>query len=231
LSIFQRFYESSYQQPGALWFFLAVGLISVLLTLRDRPVTPLSRYGFVLIGLSALDAGLTSNWAQSELPSLSQGLSIFFVWMGDFRHFLLGEWLGHRNLSKGVVLRAILVASIVPIFAFGLSRFLPSSWPMPRSLFLSYEVLFVIVSGAWAYSLDRRYLMSGLGFWRIQTFFVATYLLWITADVLILMGLSGPGFALRVVPNLLYYSVYPVLITCAALGECKLLSGAQKNSL
>lgn len=231
MNIFQQFYESAYQQPGALWFFLTIGLIFVLLTARHRPVTSLSKYGFVLIGISALDAGLTSNWAQGALPGLSQGLSIFFVWMGDFRHFLLGEWLGYRSLTTRGVLRAVLIASIVPLFAFGLSRFFPASWPVPRSLFLLYEVLFVFVSGAWAYSLDRRYLMSGLGFWRVQTFFVTTYLLWIAADILILMDLTSLGFALRVVPNLLYYSVYPVLITCAALGDCKLLKVKQRGEL
>jgi len=87
----------------------------------------------------------------------------------------------------------------------------PTAWDPMRTLFLSYELTFFGLMAA----LRTTRWSSAPAARRMAHFAMVYYGLWIAADLLILNmsgGLRDAGFALRVVPNVLYYGFcVPVL--------------------
>ncbi len=131
-----------------------------------------------------------------------------FVLLGDFRVFLLV--LGVARPTRPL-LRTILEAAawtvVVPLTAWGLDaaeRAL-SSTPLPdQLLWLNYELAFTVMALGWWMAMTvwrpvaERYLRA------VLAYVVVYYLLWASADVLIMAGFDA-AWGLRALPNQLYY--------------------------
>lgn len=204
---FEAFYAGAIQHPWLLW--MAAALALALCATRPGISPSVRRYCAALGVLSLLDAWLTSNqvhglgrlsgWAASAVP-------LFFVLAGDFRFLLLLD-AARKDGSIAPSVRGGLVALgltlVVPIFSQLVTAALPDSMSGPRTLFLIYELAFMGVCGA---LLAWHPQVRSLAWLRSVTRFVLLYYgLWASADAIILGTGSDLGFALRVVPNVLYY--------------------------
>lgn len=142
-------------------------------------------------------------------------LGLLFVLLGDFRVFLLVFHLASRERNLAASLRrAALFAPVVAVLAFVLTRALGAMLgELPAYvLYLCHELLFVAMVGfLWVRVIAPARAHHGPGlvaFLRAVALYVAVYYgLWASADVLILLGLDL-GYALRVVPNQLYYGFF-----------------------
>ena len=99
---------------------------------------------------------------------------------------------------------------MVPAIAWLLHRLADAALgPLPdQILWLVYEIAFAVLAVWWATQLIPGERPVAERFLRATAWYVATYYaLWALADVLILAGLDA-GWALRVVPNQLYYGFW-----------------------
>ena len=201
----EAFYASAWQHPGALW--LAAG-IGAALCLARRDLDPSTRaYCLVLAVLSAGDAWLTANhvFGIGALPaSLAGVVPLFFVLAGDFRYLLLWEAAtpdGAIALTLRGVARAAALTAIVPVFA---QLVAPAIAPgNPRVLFLVYELAFCALTVALLMLHPQARALTWVR--AVSGFVLLYYGLWAAADSWILAAGADLGFALRVVPNALYY--------------------------
>jgi hypothetical protein len=203
----EAFYASAYQHPILLW--LAAGLAGAWALTRPGLDPSLRRYCRVLVGLSLADAWLTSQhiYGLGSLPSaLSGAVPLFFVLAGDYRFLLL---LGSAQSGGGIAIgaRAALFAAalslVVPIFSQTVLSALPDSLSSSRVLFLVYELSFAVLTlGLMRWHPGLRSLA-----WLapVSRFVLLYYGLWASADAILLTTGSDLGFALRVLPNVLYY--------------------------
>ena len=107
-------------------------------------------------------------------------------------------------------------ALFVPVAQGAAIAILPQAFPTPRHTFLAYELLFLLLAVVWrAVVLPRR--VAGVSeatrnwIYDLAQFEIVQYALWPLADILILAGTDAgrdAGFALRLVPNTLYYGVF-----------------------
>jgi hypothetical protein len=201
---FEAFYASALQHPMLLWLAAAIGL-AIALSRRDRHAS-VHRYAVVLFALSVLDAWLTAShvYGIGALPGgLASAVPIFFVIAGDARYLLFVEAAmpeGAIAITPRALARALPLSLLVPVSALAIATLLGAP---PRVLFLTHELLFC----ALALALLRWHPnVRALPWLRIVTRFVLLYYaLWVAADVILLATSADLGFALRVVPNLLYY--------------------------
>jgi hypothetical protein len=205
---FETFYRTDLQ---GLWSLLVVPALFLAARpwLRERTA-----------GADPRAAGFVRVWTtvfalETVLDPLAVMLAgvpmLLFVLLGDFRVFLL--WLG--VLQPGRPIRDTLVAAagwtfVVPAVAWPLYRLLAAGFgPLPEQvLWLLYEVAFTGVALWWGTRLIPARRPVAARFLRATVWFVAAYYaLWALADVLILAGLDV-GWALRVVPNQMYYGFW-----------------------
>jgi len=199
---FEAFYASAWHHPLALWLAAAAGG-AVCLARRDLHPS-VRRYGVALAVLSFCDAWLTSTHVigLGALPaSLASTLPLLFVLAGDFRYPLLWDAAtpgGALAFSARGLARAAALTAIVPITAQ-----LAASGREPRVLFLLYELAFCALTMA----LLRWHPNARALPWvrAVSRFVLLYYGLWAAADALLLATGADSGFALRVIPNLLYY--------------------------
>jgi hypothetical protein len=203
---FEAFYASAWQQPIALWLAAGAG---ATLCLARRDLRPsVRRYGLALAVLSVLDAWLTANrvFGIGVLPpSLSGVVPLFFVLAGDFRYLLLWETAtpdGTIALAPSGLLRAAALTAIVPVFAQLVTAALHAQ-DEPRVLFLVYELAFCALTA----SLLRWHANAHALPWvrAVSWFVLLYYALWAATDAILLATGADFGYALRVIPNLLYY--------------------------
>lgn len=218
---FEAFYASTLQGTWLQLPVPALFLGYLLLAGRrraERCGRPLASFVFayclifsVETLLDPLLGGPVSVWL--GWPAALQSAVMFgFVWLGDFRVTLLVCELGGAARPW---LRAVLLASLVPVvdlvLFFGLLR---SLWPeIPgQLLWLVHEIAFLTLAlwmrAVWVPRLTpeepdghRRFLRRTLAYVTVY------YALWASADLLILAG-SDLGWALRLVPNQLYYGFW-----------------------
>jgi len=202
---FEAFYASAWQHPGALWLAAAIG---TALCLARRDLHPTARaYCLALAVLSAADAWLTANHVVGigALPaSLASVVPLGFVLAGDLRYLLFVESArgdGRIAITGLGLARAVGLTLIVPVFAQVVaSRLAPGN---PRVLFLVYELAFCALTIA---LLALHPQARALAWVRAVSGFVLLYYgLWAATDTWILATGADLGFALRVVPNALYY--------------------------
>jgi hypothetical protein len=134
-----------------------------------------------------------------------------FVLLGDFRVFLLvlGVMEPERPLAT-TLLRAGAWTLVVPAVALVLYRVAVAvAGPLDeRVLWLVYECAFAGLALWWRARLVPSRRPLALRFLRAALAYVAIYYgLWALADALILAG-RDTGWALRVVPNQLYYAFW-----------------------
>jgi len=151
-----------------------------------------------------LVTGLGVRWL--GLEGVYDLILIPFVLLGDFRVFLLVAFL--RAPERGIrpaLGEAAAWTLVVPVAAWAGTAALQGTWRVVPSttLWLVYETAFTVL----ALGL-RRWLVPAHRYLRAVLAYVATYYaLWAAADMLILAGLDV-GWALRLVPNQLYYGFW-----------------------
>jgi hypothetical protein len=204
---FEAFYASPLQHPILLWLaaLLALGIV---MTRRGLHVS-LRGYCIGLVLLSLCDAWLTTSEVFGLGALTGQAASavpLFFVLAGDLRFLalvMLARPDGSIRFDARAFATALGLTAIVPISSQLLLSALPEDVSSPRLLFLVYEVAFVLLTIALLQLRDD--LRENAWMCRVSRFVIVYYSLWASADVLILVIGTDLGFALRVVPNLLYY--------------------------
>lgn len=141
-------------------------------------------------------------------------ISFVFVYLGDLRVLWLAVGVARAGRGLAASLsEAAMLALIVPLGAglgFGLSRWV---WPDVdgRLLWILHEsgflVLCVVLSRRWIPGLGIDAARAGF-LESIFGYSAAYYSLWLAADLVILIGDLDVGWALRVVPNQLYYAFW-----------------------
>ena len=158
------------------------------------------------------------------LPAgVASAIMFGFVWLGDFRVTALVFRLARvpRPWLRGALF-ATLVPALDLVLFFGLLR---SLWPdLPgQTLWLVHETAFLALALWMRAALvprlaaeepagQRRFLRRALAYAALY------YALWISADLLILAGLDA-GWALRLVPNQLYYAFWTPFVFFAFTGR------------
>jgi hypothetical protein len=210
--IFENFYNSPIQHPILLWVSNLVFTALAMRSLRSRNDEGASRLRrFILIWslISALDAWLSANLVfgiGTLVAPWSSVLPFLFVWAGDLRIFLAMELFSAGFPDRPAKIRwwrPVLACFIVPVLAGVLTR-----GQEARVLFLVYEALFLVMITLYGRFTRTAQHSSARSVRNLSWGF---YTLWVTADVLILTlpdGLRDLGFAVRVLPNLIYYGAF-----------------------
>ena len=220
MGTFEAFYASEIQHPWLLWTAAAAALVFC----RTRPGLDASvrRYCTILVGLSAIDAWLTSAQIYGLGPLSGPAASLvplFFVVAGDLRFLLL---FGAATAEGAIAPTARTLAAaaglsvIEPILSQVVLAALPGSDGGPRVLFFAYELLFLLFTAALLRWHPRVAEVAWLR--TVGRFVLLYYGLWASADAILLATGSDLGFALRVVPNLLYYGGLIAVIGWASQG-------------
>ncbi len=220
---FEAFYASAWQHPGLLWLANLVGL-ALVLTHRGTAAPSAVRWALLWVGVSVVDAWLSANhvFGLGKLPGAAASVVPFFlVLFGDVRVLWAADHAArpgaHTAQAPGLARLpwALAVGFIAPVVSWLATNpfkdVWPSSWDPMRTLFVTYELTFfglmlALRASRWAGSPAAR---------RMAGFAMLYYALWISADLVILNSTGAvrdAGFALRVVPNVLYYGFcVPVL--------------------
>lgn len=215
---FEAFYGSSLQHPILLWLAAATACAWCL---SRRGLSPsAARYCALLTALSALDAWLTADhvYGLGMLPGWASGaVPLFFVLAGDYRFlFLFGAATPRGDVVPAP--RAFAAAAgltvLVPVFSQVLVSLLPVGSSEPRVLFLVYELAFFGLTLALRTWHPRARAVPWLA--PVSGLVLVYYGLWAAADALLLATGSDIGFALRVIPNVLYYGGLIAVIGSAA---------------
>lgn len=216
--VFENFYASTWQHPILLW----AAALAALAFCATRPGLDagVRRYCFALVALSLIDAWLTTTdvWGIGRLQGAAVSLvPLFFVLAGDFRYLVLlgaADARGRLSFDGRVVLAGLGWMLIVPLLSQAILGVLPGDGNNPRVLFLVYEILFFLLTCA----LLARHPGHERAPWLrgVSRFVLLYYGLWATADAIILATGSDLGFAVRVVPNVLYYGGLIAVIGGAA---------------
>ena len=208
----EEFYQSSMQHPWLLW----LSALAALAACTWRPMAPsLRRYCIALVGLSLADAWLSAHhvYGIGTLGGVaSRAVPLFFVLAGDFRYLLLLAAARSdgsvRPEARGAA-TALGLTLVVPLSSQAILAVLPGE-PGTRVLYLVYELLFF----AFTLVLLARHPGVRRAVWMrsVSRVVLVYYGLWATADALILATGADAGFALRVIPNVLYYGGLIVVI-------------------
>jgi hypothetical protein len=177
-------------------------LLVVLLATRKAGFARAYGVGF---GVAiAADAYLNGPWTfVRQGTAAATAISIFFVILGDFRYFVLIE---HALGTKRPLLRAAGWAFVIPVAAQALRWIFPKLATDERSTYLVYELMFFVLACAIAFSRVRGK-ASRLA--RDATAFeIGQYALWALADIALMTTHNDAFFALRLVPNLMYYVAF-----------------------
>lgn len=221
-STWRDLYQSDLQSVYALWIVPALFLLYWVARPRERApgVEPLradfARYYAIFFAIETLldpfATGLVSRWVGLGDP-LATYLVILFVLLGDFRVFLLVfAVLGSRTGLPSIAVRACRWTLVVPIFAWGTTRLLEGAvGELPaQTIWIVYELGFLALAiFLELVTIDRRADGQRARYLRGLARYVALYYaLWASADLLITVGGFDWGWALRVIPNQLYYAFW-----------------------
>lgn len=204
------------------WLKTFPALVSNLLLLAYALVKKpaLYRYLALFAGTTLTDICIAGHLIPIGSAEAQTAVEYIFVLVGDLRFILLLAYVVYagKNMAElekfrpgGDVLRPALIFTLFTtliVSALGFAR--PDLLTQPRHKFLAYEATFFILTTLWIFvvlpqkpvaAAERRFLRSAampvLGF----------YGLWVFADLLILNG-RPVGYAVRILPNFLYYSLF-----------------------
>lgn len=221
--MFLDFYKSDLQSVYALWPVPLLLLAWLVATGGRRPTTADARFVHVYTLFFAVETVLDS-FATGPLSRLlgiagtgaGTALLIFFVLLGDFRVLLLLQRLARPELTRERLLaESAAWTLVVPLVALSVEQLLASiAGPLGENvIWLLYELSFLGLA-LWLRQVGvPRWVGDGrparLAYLRsVATYVALYYALWASADVIIqVLGLDV-GWALRVVPNQLYYAFY-----------------------
>jgi hypothetical protein len=227
----RQLYQSDLQAVWAVWLVPALFLLHLARTwkrpgpsVEPRAAEFMRAYALVFALETMLDpfaGGPLLRWLGLADGAAATGVMVAFVLLGDFRVFLLVLFLATpepRGLPR-VAGAAALWTLVVPLVAVageaGL-RALAGDLPS-QAIWLVYELAFLamalVLRGLVVparVAAERVHLRAYL---RAVTAYVAAYYaLWALADVLIMVGGFEVGWALRILPNQLYYAFYVPLV-------------------
>ncbi|MDP1825207.1 MAG: hypothetical protein Q8L48_18255 [Archangium sp.] len=212
--------ESAWHHPGLAF---GLGAIAAVVVVLRVPPGPLRRALLAFTAMTALDAFFTG--ALSPLPAggaLAQPVSIAFVILGDLRLFVLLERFRGEARWPVAVGRAVAWSFLVPVAQAIAIRSAPGTFTDLRRIYLVYELLFVVLAAGLLITRypSRAAKSPALGWYATSLvgFFLVQYALWVACDVLILTG-ADFAYALRFVPNALYYGLFLVFAAWRAPAE------------
>jgi hypothetical protein len=214
---FETFAKTPWILPGPGWIALPIVVVLALRLHDFRRVASGAhrhfwfRWGFFFGITTALDAYLNGAWSPFASDSVwATVCGVAFVYLGDLRFFSAALWDGRKRS----LVAAFLLSWITPVVTQGVRALLPHLADVPRRTYLLYECIFVIVLAALtvlAAVVRRHTTLSRLSTTfarRLALFFAAQYVLWILADVVLLGTGHDLGYALRMVPDILYYGIF-----------------------
>ena len=221
--LFFAFYASELQQAYSLWIVPLLFLAYLLSAGRRRATAStdpaagfLWTYALVFTVEPLLDSFSTSllaKWLGIAGTSVGTAWMVAFVLLGDWRVFVLVLRLA-RPRSRWLR-DATLWTLLVPLVALDVASDLRRRWPeLPeQTIWLVYELLFLAVAVVLRALLVPRWTAreapERAPFLRAALGYVAAYYgLWALSDVLVMVFDLDAGWALRVVPNQLYYSFW-----------------------
>jgi len=227
----REFYQSDLQGVWLLWVVPAIFLLHLGRTwhrptasVEPRAAGFVRAYAVVFALETMLDpfaGGPLLRWLGLAAGAAATRVMVAFVLLGDFRVFLLVLFLATpepRSLPR-VAGEAALWTLVVPVVAVAVERGLRAlvGETPPQSIWLVYELAFL----AMAVVLREVVVPARIGAGRprlraylraVTTYVAVYYALWALADVLIMIGGVDAGWALRIVPNQLYYAFYVPLV-------------------
>lgn len=208
--MFEGFYLSYWQHPILLWI-APVLFLALLWRQREGGDPSFRRYLWVFTILTILDPLLTGPAMSLFRPpaGIAQAVGIVFVVVGDLRFFALAELYAAPE-RQGAWKRAVAFSLAVPLTQGVLVQAFSETFAEARLTYLAYEVLFFLVASYFCFvRIPARTTDAEMKTWlsSLSGYVMTYYALWALADVLILSGLDV-GFALRVIPNLLYYGLF-----------------------
>jgi hypothetical protein len=166
--------------------------------------------------LDPFATGPLVRWLGAGDTGLGTAILLTFVLLGDFRVYLLIFRLARLDTPFASVLaQSAAWTFIVPVFAFAVDSALHALRPgLPsQTIWLVYELAFLGIA-LWLRSvgIDRITTATTLairhGLKAVAGYVAVYYALWATADVVIMVLGLDIGWALRVVPNQLYYAFF-----------------------
>jgi hypothetical protein len=213
-----------YGDAQSLWALVALpALWLIWRLLRGRPkgsgAEPaaadfVDRWALVFSVVALLDPLFTGPVSRAVGSPFAVAFLVAFVLLGDFRVFLLVCYLaGGRRSLRRALREAALLTPVVGAFAFSVYRIAGAAAGSVHGqlLWLVYELGFlgmlffvrreVITARAPVPPSPRE---TWLG--RVTAFVAVYYGLWVACDLLILAGVDA-GWALRALPNQLYYGL------------------------
>jgi hypothetical protein len=195
---FESLSKTAWILPGPAWVALPIILV---LALRSAPFFRV--WGIVFGVTTALDAYLNGAWSPvSPTSAWSTVFGITFVYLGDLRLYSALLWDGTRR-SLGV---AALVSWVTPVLAQVLRALFPAIALVPRRTFLTYELTFLVVLFVLTRTFRERAPMTSAFARDLCLLFAAQYGLWILSDVVLLGVGADAGYALRMIPDFVYYA-------------------------
>jgi hypothetical protein len=176
---------------------------------------------------TALDAWLTGPLSPVPASSaLGTVASVAFVIIGDARFFVLATWLRRGGSARAAWLRGGAWSLVTPLLSEVLRRAFPAIAAVERRTYLAYELTFLAVCAAFVAAetlgvrksdrAEQRDAQAAVVpgpavHWPVVhwpvVLFVAQYVLWALADVLLLAG-QDLAYLLRVIPNIMYYALF-----------------------
>lgn len=222
-SPFFTFYASELQQAYALWVVPLLFLAYLLSAGRHRAKAStdpaagfLWTYALVFTVETLLDSFSTSllaKWLGVAGTSVGTAWMVAFVLLGDWRVFVLVLRLARPRTRW--LRDATLWTLLVPLAALAVESGLRRRWPeLPeQTIWLVYELAFLAVAVVLRTLLVPRWTAreapERAPLLRAVLGYVATYYgLWALSDALVMVFDLDAGWALRVVPNQLYYSFW-----------------------
>ena len=222
--MFEEFYRADWPQTFFL-FSIPLGLLFFL----PRKKGAFSTYLWLFTLMAVADPLMTGpliHSLQIEGP-LATAVPIFFVIFGDLRFFAVLEQFRDRGESGwenrvAPWWRAIAWSFLVPVLQALLIQLFPDSFENPHATYLVYEILFFFLASFFLLHRAKKNNNPETARWLKELCLLCMlyYCLWASADVFILLGYDW-GFALRLVPNLLYYGLFLPLVLLRAPGSLR----------
>jgi len=194
---------------------IAANVLLIVFALMRRPY--LKTYLLFFAITTLVDILVAGKIVPIADDNVRTAFEYVFVLIGDLRYIILLAYMLYagRPLSDvarfrpgGDVLKPTLIFTLFPTLLVSAIAFAkPNLMTIGRHRFLAYELIFFVLTFLWMYVVlpQKPITEVAKNFLRRASLPVfGFYGLWATADMLILNGIEA-GYALRIIPNLLYY--------------------------
>lgn len=219
--MFEPLYSAYVHMP---WVGFVSAIVLFAVVMRKLPYF----YGLMalLILFTFLDGLRAGEWLRlgGKGHAIYEPFTYLFILFGDLRYFLLMYRYGkHHDLaedraSPAKTWLAILGWTLAPtILLFLGGQIIPDAFSVPRHIFLVYELIMFCAAIVFLNLLlpswfrGEKYADTHTWLRRVTFVELAHYGLWALSDVLILSGYDL-GYALRFVPDTIYYTFFIVAV-------------------